>query len=200
VINTTALFVVVVSLFAILSCGRRWLSRKKEKGHRVFRLWVYERALLIFGGALIIRTLAPWLVVGVLRPFAAAPVGVFAESDTLRIAGLTILVAAIALQLRAQSELGANWSHAVEARIVRAGTVTTHGLYRWSRNPMYVGALAEAFALIFLLQNAAALVLLALTYRYVRANITREETQLHKLYGEAYALYCKTVPRFFWKW
>ncbi|MDP3735632.1 MAG: isoprenylcysteine carboxylmethyltransferase family protein [bacterium] len=204
-IENTTLFVIIVSLFVVLRTGRWWLSKKivqgrVEKHRQVPWLWVQERALLLLWGALIVRSLAPWLFVSVLRPLRAIPVGIFAEDDALCLAGLALLIAAIVLQLRAKWELGANWSNAVKGPIVREGKVTVRGLYRWSRNPMYCGSLAEAFALVLLLQNVAALLLGVLTYCYVRSNIAREETLLREMKGPEYARYYESVPRFFWKW
>jgi len=203
VINNTTLLVIIVSLFACLGYGRWKLSKKIIQGriekHRpVPWLWIQERALLWFGGVLVIRLLAPCLFVGVLHPLATVPVGTFGENGALRLAGLVLLVAAIVLQIAAQSELGGNWSHAVHGPIVREGSVTAHGLYRFSRNPMYCGSLAEVLALVFVLQNLAAVALLGATLWYVWSNIKREEALLAEVKGEEYALYCKSTPRFFW--
>lgn len=202
-VGNATLFGIIVSLFVVLRYGRWLLSRKIvrapiEKRQPVPWLWAQERALLVLWGVLIVRSLTPVLLVHISPPLATMPIGTLGENSVLRVGGLVVLAVAIFFQLRAKWELGANWSNAVEGPIVREGAVTTRGLYRWSRNPMYCGSLAEAIALILMLQNAAAVGLGVLTYCYVRANVAREEALLRDVKGAEYARYCRTVPRFLW--
>lgn len=77
-----------------------------------------------------------------------------------------------------------------------AGKLTTWGPYRWSRNPQYVGAFLfllgfalnepSLWSLAALLAIAASLHLLVLV----------EEEHLLRTFGEGYAQFCRTVPRY----
>jgi protein-S-isoprenylcysteine O-methyltransferase Ste14 len=77
--------------------------------------------------------------------------------------------------------------------------LVTSGVFRWLRNPMYVGlallvagigvALASDWTLVMLLPGAA-----ILHYGVVR----REERYLTAKFGEAYRRYCDAVPRYGW--
>jgi len=77
-----------------------------------------------------------------------------------------------------------------------SSSLVTTGVYRTTRNPMYVGFLFFLLALGFLLFN---LYSLALTVGYVqymnRFQIQPEESALELTFGEAFRLYKKDVRR-----
>ena len=71
-----------------------------------------------------------------------------------------------------------------------------HGLYRYVRNPMYVGGLTALAgeALVYQAVRIVAyeLVVFGMWHWFV---VTHEEPALRRLFGEAYVRYCATVPR-----
>jgi protein-S-isoprenylcysteine O-methyltransferase Ste14 len=75
------------------------------------------------------------------------------------------------------------------------------GPYRWVRNPIYIAALlvvlgeAWLFLSLPLLKYAAAMAILF--HLFV---IGHEEPTLHRRFGEAYAEYLRTVPRWIPRW
>ena len=70
------------------------------------------------------------------------------------------------------------------------------GLYKISRNPMYVGFLFFILATGFFYSNIIALVLAVVFVPYMnRFQISLEETQLNKAFGEHYIQYCQRVRR-----
>lgn len=70
------------------------------------------------------------------------------------------------------------------------------GIYRWTRNPMYVGV-AIAYAGFAMLANSAwAFVFLPVALGLVYAlAIRREEQYLARKFGDSYQRYCAVVPR-----
>ena len=77
-----------------------------------------------------------------------------------------------------------------------AGQLTVTGLYRWSRNPQYVGAFL--FLLGFALNDwslwcLAALLVVATNFHLL---ILVEEEHLRRTFGEPYADFCSKVPRY----
>lgn len=76
--------------------------------------------------------------------------------------------------------------------------LVTTGIYRYSRNPMYVGmllvylAMTAAFGGLWMI---AWLLPVLVTMRY--GVIAREERYLEHLFGEPYRQYCDTVRRWF---
>ena len=74
--------------------------------------------------------------------------------------------------------------------------LVARGIYRFTRNPMYLGMaiISLALALLFASVFAAILTLVA-TIIIDRAVIKREEAYLARRFGEDYAAYCRTVRR-----
>ena len=105
----------------------------------------------------------------------------------LSIVGLTIMYAGIITFRRARTAVYPNRP---------ATVVVQHGVYRWTRNPMYVGMTAFYVGAALLLHSLGALVLLPAVLRllYVQV-IAREERHLRAAFPEAYAAYCRRVRR-----
>jgi len=79
---------------------------------------------------------------------------------------------------------------------VDAGELTVSGLYRWSRNPQYVGSLL--FLLGFALNDwspwcIAALLVAAINFHLL---VLVEEEHLHRVFGDQYDNFCSRIPRY----
>ena len=78
----------------------------------------------------------------------------------------------------------------------QSASLVVRGVYRYSRNPMYVGFLLSLMAWAFYLMNAAALALLPLFVLYMnRFQIVPEERFLLQKFGADYQAYCASVRR-----
>jgi len=73
--------------------------------------------------------------------------------------------------------------------------LTTEGLYRLSRNPMYVGMLLGLLGLALFLGDAWCLLAPAFFAAVTARQIRREEIVLEKIFGEAYRNYRVRVRR-----
>lgn len=70
------------------------------------------------------------------------------------------------------------------------------GLYRWSRNPMYVGIISILIGEAILFRSTALLGYAAVVFVGFNLFILcYEEPTLRQMFGESYERYCKTVPR-----
>ena len=77
-----------------------------------------------------------------------------------------------------------------------SSSVVTTGIYRVSRNPMYVGMLLVLIGWAFYLSNWLALLGLPLFVRYMnRFQIIPEERILSSKFGGLYQAYCRKVRR-----
>jgi protein-S-isoprenylcysteine O-methyltransferase Ste14 len=90
---------------------------------------------------------------------------------------------------------------AVNAFISSSETLNTSGLYRYSRNPMYVANLIYILGLNLMgwAGSLANLVFILLTLFWVGGThwcVLREEAYLSKKFGEAYLRYKKKTPRY----
>jgi protein-S-isoprenylcysteine O-methyltransferase Ste14 len=108
--------------------------------------------------------------------------------------GSLLLATAIWLFWRAHQDLGRNWSPSLE---IGAGqTLTTRGIYRWIRHPMYASQLLYALAQALLLPNWIVSpdgLVAFLAFYLVR--IPEEERMLRDHFGDAYRAYCKRTGR-----
>ncbi|MBU2112947.1 MAG: isoprenylcysteine carboxylmethyltransferase family protein [Gammaproteobacteria bacterium] len=78
----------------------------------------------------------------------------------------------------------------------QSSSLVIRGIYRYSRNPMYVGFLLLLMAWAFYLTSAAALALLPLFVLYMnRFQIVPEERFLLQKFGADYHAYTKQVRR-----
>lgn len=154
--------------------------------------WCVETALPIA------MTLWAWLLirysfhlsVGFLSPLLHTPL---LDATFAREAGIVILIGAAGLMSLAFLHFGDSW----RVGVADPGRLVTHGVFRWSRNPIFlsldllcIGALLVNGTLIFLL--LAVFTLLGMDYQ-----IRQEESYLRQRFGLEYELYAERTPRYF---
>lgn len=77
-----------------------------------------------------------------------------------------------------------------------ASTLVSSGIYRFSRNPMYVGFLFALGGWAFFIAHALGFILLPAFVVYLnRFQISPEERALSSKFGKAFATYNQSVPR-----
>ena len=77
-----------------------------------------------------------------------------------------------------------------------ASELVTHGLFRVSRNPMYLGMIIAYVGGVVVTGIVWALILLPLVLMVLYATVIRhEERHLHERFPDAYAAYCREVRR-----
>ena len=93
-------------------------------------------------------------------------------------------------------------------RIVRAGgppgmsqgypdELVEAGIYRWTRNPMYLGHLIFASGLVLTTRSPVAAAALTGLVPWYRHRVERDEGRLSARFGAPYRLYTTRVPRWF---
>jgi protein-S-isoprenylcysteine O-methyltransferase Ste14 len=95
------------------------------------------------------------------------------------------------------------WVHFLRARTTvnpldpgKASALVASGVYRFTRNPMYLGMATLLLAWAVYLSNVAALAGLALFVAYInRFQIEPEERALRARFGEEFDTYCRGVRR-----
>ena len=117
-----------------------------------------------------------------------------ATAAVLRATGAVMVLGATALMLAAQLDLGASWRVGIDEG-TRPGLVTG-GLYRYSRNPIYVAMLTALLGFALLLPSWISLGLLIGAGLGIRRHVRDEEAYLARTYGEEYRRYAARVGRF----
>ena len=78
----------------------------------------------------------------------------------------------------------------------KSKTLVINGLYKISRNPMYVGFLFYILGTAFFYTHISGLIIAVLFVPYMnRFQISLEEQQLNKTFGTQYSEYCQSVRR-----
>jgi protein-S-isoprenylcysteine O-methyltransferase Ste14 len=191
----------ILAFIAIAFGWRAWLQSRRygTSGILLFRSTrrgqiVRDSLTLVWFAVLIGQAAAAalwpeWLA---RRALLASPAG--PAADILGPIGAVLLVAGLVLMVTAQLELGASWRIGIDPA-ARPGLVTS-GLYRYSRNPIFLAFLVILVGYALLIPTALSLALLIGTYVGVRGQIAAEEAYLEHAYGEAYRDYAGRVGRF----
>src|SRR4051812_8134489 len=113
----------------------------------------------------------------------------------ISIAGGIVLILAGLLVTRAAAR--SMWAAKTSMIPIRPTTaIVSDGVYRFTRNPMYVSMVAVYVGIALLIRAAWALVLLPLVVLLVdRLVIAKEERYLRGKFGETYTNYCSRVRR-----
>ena len=195
----SALPLIAVLVFYGLGFGwRTWvqLRRYGSSGIVLFRSGrpgqhLREALFVVLAGVLLaeaaLAAVAPRWLPG-LVPLAPATAAV------LRATGAVMVLGATALMLAAQLDLGASWRVGIDEG-ARPGLVTG-GLYRYSRNPIYVAMLTALLGFALLLPSWISLGLLIGAGLGIRRHVRDEEAYLARTYGEEYRRYAARVGRF----
>jgi protein-S-isoprenylcysteine O-methyltransferase Ste14 len=78
----------------------------------------------------------------------------------------------------------------------KASSLVTGGLYRFTRNPMYLGMLLILAGIAILLGSPANMAILAIFVTYITIfQIKPEEAMLERIFGDTYRLYQRRVRR-----
>jgi protein-S-isoprenylcysteine O-methyltransferase Ste14 len=95
--------------------------------------------------------------------------------------------------IAAQFQMGRSWRVGVDANTKT--DLIVHGLFRFSRNPIFLGMMAQLAGLFLVLPDAVTLTTLLAGYLLMSVQIRQEEQHLAKLHATYYRAYRDTVRR-----
>ena len=122
-----------------------------------------------------------------------APIG-FLDRPVVSGLGVGVSVAGIALVLRAQADMGASWRIGVDP--AERTELVTGGLFRWSRNPIFLGMLVFWAGIALLVPNAVAILAVVLATAAIEVQVrVVEEPYLVKTHGAEYERYAAATGR-----
>lgn len=127
-----------------------------------------------------------------LVPAVPQALGPLPLGDGTRLVGLVLLGVATAWIAAAQVQMGLSWRIGIDP--APTALVTT-GLFRLSRNPVFVGMLGMLAGLFLALPTAPTLALLAVGLVAFPVQVRLEEEHLLRLHGDAYDRYRAGVRR-----
>jgi len=112
----------------------------------------------------------------------------------LRALAIALALAGALLMFAAQLQLGDSWRVGIEPD-ARPGLVE-RGMYRWSRNPIFLWMMIGWTGLALLVFDPLLGLLVLAKFLGVRAQVLQEERWLTETYGEPYRAYAARVGRF----
>ncbi|MBS3930246.1 MAG: isoprenylcysteine carboxylmethyltransferase family protein [Sphingomonadales bacterium] len=130
------------------------------------------------------------LALGLTAPLGAIAVGAATERQ---VAGWTLLIASLVWVVLAQVQMGASWRIGIDTQ--RKTDLVASGLFRISRNPIFLGMMIQLFGLFLLQPDAVTLLVLVCGYVLISVQIRLEEDHLRRQHGEAYAEFSTRVRR-----
>jgi protein-S-isoprenylcysteine O-methyltransferase Ste14 len=186
----------VLLLVAMVFVWRPWLQRRRHGS------W----GIVVFKGSTaqnardVMLVVLPILLIGQAAVAAWWPQALpLSEADSRAAAGVRValgallLLGGLLLQAAAMLHLGASWRIGIEQG-ARPGLVTG-GLYRFSRNPIFLALSAVLVGYTLLIPTLlSALILIGAVFA-IRQQIAEEESYLLRAYGEAYRAYARRVGR-----
>jgi len=145
---------------------------------------------------IVLLTIA-WLSFFLTLIWVVTPVLAFADyplHPALFFVGILLLAIGLWLLYRSHADLGTNWSITLQIR--ERHYLVTHGVYRWSRHPMYLAlitiATGQALALPNWLAGPAYFVAMLLL---VSLRFGPEERMMREEFGKDYEAYAATTKR-----
>jgi protein-S-isoprenylcysteine O-methyltransferase Ste14 len=107
--------------------------------------------------------------------------------------GWTLLIASFMWVVIAQFHMGRSWRIGIDAQIKT--DLVAEGLFRVSRNPIFLGMIMQLAGLFLVQPDAATWSVLITSFVLISLQIRLEEAHLSAMHGEAYARYCSKVRR-----
>ena len=158
---------------------------KSESAHdyvgTLFRLTIFSVALVVIAFAFL-PNLYEYLV----------PIS-YLSNVTLNTVGQTLLVIAVIWVLVAQVHMQKSWRIGIDED-VKTELIQT-GLFKLSRNPIFLGMRVMLLGLFLVLPSAATLVILFVGDLLIQIQVRLEEEFLTRTHGKAYLAYRKQVRR-----
>jgi protein-S-isoprenylcysteine O-methyltransferase Ste14 len=115
------------------------------------------------------------------------------QSESLTHAGIAILLFSLVWVLAAQAYMGQSWRIGIDTE--NETTLVTHGIFKISRNPIFLGMRLNLLGFFLILPNAVTLLLWILGDVIIQLQVLIEEAFLQQQLGQSYAVYCQQVRR-----
>ncbi|MDX2170921.1 MAG: isoprenylcysteine carboxylmethyltransferase family protein [Deltaproteobacteria bacterium] len=188
---------VLVGLFIGVGFGWRAWLQKRRFGHsgivmfRSGRVDQHVRELALVGLVAILTVQAVGAASG---RGPIGPVLPLADSSAVAALGVLLSLVGIVLMVRAQLDMGASWRVGVDEQ-ARPGLVTG-GLYRVSRNPIYLALFVALAGFTLVMPTWLSLLALIGAVVGVGRQVREEEAYLRRAYGTDFERYAARVGRF----
>lgn len=112
-----------------------------------------------------------------------------------RIIAVILCFASLLITMLGHFDMAQSWRIGID-RVNDAPLVQT-GLFRFSRNPVFLSMIVVLISIFFLIPNAITLLILVSGYILIQLQVRLEEEFLLQKHGDVYKRYCEKVRRWF---
>ena len=119
----------------------------------------------------------------------------YLEVKWVRITAIVLCFISLLVTMLGHFDMAQSWRIGID-KINEAPLVQT-GLFRFSRNPVFLSMIVVLVCLFFLIPNAITLVTLVSGYILIQLQVRLEEEFLLQKHGDVYKQYCGQVRRWF---
>ncbi len=166
--------------------GVNALTRYRTEGVHGFASTIFRLVFVATTIVLLINALFPSA-----RPYLV-PI-TWLETAWLPIVGWALLLSAFVVIVFAQVQMGTAWRIGID--VEQKSKLVTHGIFRYSRNPIFLGIRLCFFGLFLILPNAFTLLLWVLEDVMIQVQVLLEEAYLAETFGASYVDYMGRVRR-----
>jgi protein-S-isoprenylcysteine O-methyltransferase Ste14 len=121
------------------------------------------------------------------------PITILESSAAIKLIGLALLMLALVWVFLAQSQMGNSWRVGIDDEN-HAGLVC-HGLFKYSRNPVFLGVRLFLLGIFLVIPSLTILFVVLFVEFLVQLQVRFEEEYLLGLHGDRYETYCRRVRR-----
>ena len=115
------------------------------------------------------------------------------EDTTVRLAGVILLLVSLVWTVIAQAQMGDSWRIGIDTE--HKTSLVQRGVFRLSRNPIFVGMIVTLFGLFLVIPNVATTATLLLGIILIGIQVRLEEEFLTRIHAEDYLQYRRSVRR-----
>lgn len=122
----------------------------------------------------------------------AVPVD-YLQQEWVQVAGLVLMHLSLPWIVVAQYQMRNAWRIGIDEN--NKTELVTGGVFRFSRNPIFLGMMLSILGIFLVIPNALTLVVLLVSYVLIQVQIRLEEAFLARQHGAVYTTYRTTVRR-----
>ena len=115
------------------------------------------------------------------------------ERSWLRAIGLSLLIASLAWIILAQVQMGQSWRVGIDT--ANKTQLVQAGVFKISRNPIFLGIMVTLMGLLLVAPNAITLTIFVLAIGLINVQVRLEEEHLKRMIGDDYVQYSQRVRR-----
>lgn len=117
----------------------------------------------------------------------------YLDYNALRFTGLLLFLLSFIWTIIAQYQMGRSWRIGINYE--ETTQLVTSGLFRYSRNPIFLGVLVSYLGTFLIIPNALTFTLLIVIFVVLQIQVRLEEEYLNQKHTEEYSKYRSSSPR-----